>query len=446
MNFWIFLEQFGVTAFIVFASGFFVAAEFAIVKVRLSQLRLLQGSGDWRVPFAIRVNKKLDAYLSTTQVGITVSNLVLGAVGEPYVSKWLEPLFLRLAFLAPDLADDITRIVSFALITFILIVVGELMPKLLAIQRPKAVSLWVSPPLFFLYYSLWPFITILNSSANLLLRWVGLPAAHEHEQGFSMDELQHILLTSTHSHSADEYINRIMLKALQLKNTTSEQIMLPAESVSVLWRDKSIEENLHAAQRAGYSRMPVCGASLDEVLGVVLIKELLWQFQALGSETQLSPLIRPVLTFLPETKLPSMLELFRKSRNHFAVVVSRDDKMLGIVSFEDVLEELVGDIRDEFDIEKGPIYERTHTSALVDASLPLRDLAIETGWDLPKDSAETVGRWAQKLWGKIPGEGEILHLKELRLEVVAAEVSIRGLRRIRLIHSPAPVNDNDLNS
>jgi CBS domain containing-hemolysin-like protein len=138
-----------------------------------------------------------------------------------------------------------------------------------------------------------------------------------------------------------------------------------------------------------------------------------------------------VLTFLPKTKLPTMLELFRKSRSHLAVVVNPQDDMLGIVSFEDVLEELVGDIRDEFDIEKGPIYEMSEEMVLVDAEMPLRDLANETNWPLPMDSNTSVGRWCLLQWGRAPQKREELELPEFRL--IAEETSAQGLRRVRII-------------
>jgi CBS domain containing-hemolysin-like protein len=319
--------------------------------------------------------------------------------------------------------------------TFVLIVVGELMPKMFAIQRPKLVTLWVSPPLFVIYYLLWPFIHVLNGTAGLLLRTAGLKSGGD-EHALGLEELQYVLMNSTHAHPADELINKIMLKALRLKETTAAQVMYPREKVAVLWRDKNLQENFLLAQRAGYSRMPVCGDSLDEVVGVLHVKELLWQYTALGEATNLMGLVRPVLTFLPGTKLPVMLELFRKSRNHLAVVVDRDDKMVGIVSFEDVLEELVGDIRDEFDIEKGPFYERSADAVLVDADLPLRDLAHEMNWPLPTDTTLTVNDWALQQWRRQPAKGETLQTEHLMM--IAEEITVRGLRRVRLIRDKTP--------
>jgi CBS domain containing-hemolysin-like protein len=267
-----------------------------------------------------------------------------------------------------------------------------------------------------------------------MLRGVGIPPAAASEHAFSHEELQLVLMHSTHAHPADELINRLMLKTLRLKETTAEEIMLPKEKVCVQWLNAPLEDNLRYAEKVGYSRLPLCGDSLEDVLGIIHVKELLWQYRALGDQTRLRDIMHPVLTFTKQTRLPAMLELFKRSRSHLAVVVDEQDKMTGIVSFEDVLEELVGDIRDEFDIEKGPIYARTKDSVLVDADLPVRDLEFETGWGLPTHTTDTVEKWCLKQWGRQPATGEQLRVGTIT--VVAEEVSPRGLRRVRLLHQP----------
>jgi CBS domain containing-hemolysin-like protein len=420
--------QFGLILLLVFANGFFVASEFAIVKVRTTQLKPLLKSKDWRVPISLNVVKNLDAYLSATQLGITLSSLGLGWLGEPYLAHWIKPLLAHYGF---NGATAISFAISFGIITFMHIVLGELAPKSLSIQRPRQIALWCAPFLLVFYYIFFPAIWLLNGSANIMLRLLGIPPAGEGEHAFSNEELQQVLKSAHYTHAHDEIINKIMLKALRLRETTAEQIMLPKDKVFVLWRDKSLEENLIIAQRTGYSRLPYCGASIDDVLGMIHVKELLWQHEVLGNQTILSTLVRPVLTFLPKTKLPSMLDLFRSSRNHLAVVLDLEEKMLGIVSFEDVLEELVGDIRDEFDIEKGPFFERKPDSVLIDAELPLRDLAVETGWPLPTNSNQTVEKWALSHWGRVPFRGEQMLLGE-GVRIIAEQVTARRIYRLRV--------------
>jgi CBS domain containing-hemolysin-like protein len=428
--------QMGVIFLLVLANGFFVAAEFALVKVRATQLKPMVRQGSWRAKLSLKLVSHLDAYLSMTQLGITLTSLGLGWVGEPYLAVWVEKVFHY--FQIPPSVLGVTInvhvisfTIAFAFISYFHIVLGELAPKSLAIRYPRVTTLWVSPLLAFLYYLFLPAIWFLNGSANLFLKTIGVPPASDKEHGYSHEELGDLLLHAGHTHSGDLTVNRILVKALQLKETTAEQVMIPKDAVASLWIDKSLVDNLTIAQKSGYSRMPVCGESIENVVGVVLVKELLWQYQALGGHADLKSIMRAPLTFFPQTKLPVMLELFRRSRNHMAVVVDRDDRMIGIVSFEDVLEELVGDIRDEMDIEKGPYFDKTDHSVLVDAKIPIRDVALEMAWNqiLPTQSTETVEQWCQQHWGFHAPLGRQFDFQELK--ITADDVTPRGVRRVR---------------
>jgi CBS domain containing-hemolysin-like protein len=431
-------EQGLIIILLIAANAFFVAAEFAFVKTRQSQLKAMEikGKKDWRLGLALRVSKNLDRYLSATQLGITLTSLGLGWLGEPVVARWIQGPLGDLGIVSSAAVTSIAYGLGFAAITFIDIVFGELVPKYFAIRRPRTVVMLFSLPLVVFYNAAYPFIWLLNRTANLLLTWMGIPPTKEFDHGFNQEELQYVLMNSRHVHPSDDLVNKIMLKALRLKETTAEQVMLPREQVVVLWRDSSLKDNLTIAQKSGYSRLPLCGDSLDQVLGVIHVKELLWQYQALGAQTNLAAIVRPILTFLSKTRLPAMLELFRKSRNHLALVLDADEKLVGLVSFEDVLEELVGDIRDEFDIEKGPFFERSSEAVLVDADLPLRDLASETGWPLPMQTTETVEKWALRHWGHVPHLGDQIEIDGFQL--FATEVSLRRIRRLRIVRKQAP--------
>jgi len=435
--------QAGVILLLIGANAFFVATEFAFVKIRASQLRAMQVKGrkDWRLGLAIRVTKHLDRYLSATQLGITLTSLGLGWVGEPVVARWIEAPLAHVGIVSPTAVTSIAYALAFAAITFIDIVFGELVPKYFAIRRPRTVVMWFSAPLIVFYNAAYPFIWLLNRTANQLLMWMGIPPTKEFDHGINQEELQYVLMNSRHVHPSDDLVNKIMLKAIRLKETTAEQVMLPRDQVVVLWRDQSLMDNLTVAQKSGYSRLPFCGDTRDQVLGVIHVKELLWQYHVLGDQTNLSAIVRPILTFMAKTRLPAMLELFRKSRNHLALVLDADEKMIGLVSFEDVLEELVGDIRDEFDIEKGPFYERSPDAVLVDADLPLRDLASETGWPLETKTTQTVEKWALGHWGHVPHPGDLLEIAGFQL--VATEVSLRRIRRVRIIRKHPPVVEGE---
>jgi CBS domain containing-hemolysin-like protein len=419
---------------LVCANGFFVAAEFAIVKIRASQLKPLLKTGDWRVPMALRAVNNLDACLSATQLGITLASLGLGWLGEPFLAHWLVPLFELLGVTSERTQHSLSFAAAFTCITFLHIVLGELAPKSLAIQRPRGVSLWIAAPLLVFYYIFFPFIYVLNGTANMFLRWAGLEPASESEHAFSADELEYVLSHSRHVHASDALINKIMVRSLRLRDVTAQQVMLHRTKVVALWADKSVDENLKIAQKSGHSRFPVCQESLDNVLGIVLIKEWLWQIQALGEKSSFQPLIRPVLTFFQQTPLPTMMELFRSSRRHLAVVIDPNEAMLGIVTFEDVLEEIVGEIRDELDIERGPIFEQTDNSIVVDASLPLRELRAETGWNFEFQPRETVGAWVSRLAARPLQRDESIRVGEY--EITAVQTHASGLRRVRISRLP----------
>ena len=415
---------------LVAANGFFVAAEFALVKVRVSQLRPLAKTGGWRVKFALKATEHLDAALSATQLGITLASLGLGWVGEPYIAHRVEPLLTSWGYGDPATVASISFAIAFSSITFLHIIFGELAPKSLAIQRAKAVTLWVAAPLLVFYYLFFPFIYVLNGTANRFLRWAGLGPAGEGDHALGAEELEYVFSHARHSHPGDALINKLMVQSLRVRETTAQQIMLPRDQVVALWLDKPFTENLRTAQTSGHSRFPVCSGSVDDIRGLVLVREWLWQINALGPDASFEPLIRPILAFELTTKLPVMMEKFRSGRSHLAVVLDAEKRLAGIVTFEDVLEEIVGDIRDEFDLGTGPIFDRTTFSIVVAGSLTVRELQAETGWSFEWQPRETVSGWMIRHLGHLPRRDETLNVGEYRL--TAVEVSAERVRRLRV--------------
>lgn len=415
---------------LVAANGFFVAAEFALVKVRASQLRPLAKTGGWKVKFALKATEKLDAALSATQLGITLASLGLGWLGEPFIAHRLEPWLARWGVTDPTSVESISFAVAFAVITFLHIIFGELAPKSLAIQRAKGTSLWVAAPLMVFYYLFFPFIWLLNGTANLFLHAVGLRSAGETEHAFSPEELEYALSHARHPHPHDALVNKLMVQSLRLRETAAQQIMLPGAQVAALWLDRPLAENLRTAQTSGHSRFPVCEGTLDNVKGIVLVREWLWQLQALGPDASFAPLVRPALTFELTTPLPVMIERFRASRNHLALVIDGQKRLAGIVTFEDVLEEIVGDIRDELDIGRGPIYERAENALVVSGSLTMRELQAETGWPFEWQPRETIAQWTIRHAGLPPRRNEIAVVGEYTVTIL--ETTTERIRRVRV--------------
>jgi CBS domain containing-hemolysin-like protein len=415
---------------LVLANGFFVAAEFALVKVRASQLQPMAKTGGWRVKIALWASQHLGAILSATQLGVTLASLGLGWLGEPFLAHRLAPLLGRVGVTDPAVVSSIAFTGAFSVITFVHIIFGELGPKAIAIQRPTEVSLWVAAPLVAFYYCFYPFIRGLNASANLLLRWIGLQPAGAGDHALGPDELEYVFSHTRHAHPGDALINKLMVQSLRARATTAQQIMRPRDQVVALWLDKPLADNLRIAQTSGHSRFPVCSGSLDKVEGLLLVREWLWQIQVLGPDTPFEPLLRPAVEFEPTTPLHTMIERFRSARSHLAVVLDPEKRLVGIVTFEDVLEEIVGDIRDEFDIEHGPVYKRTETAITVSGSFTMRELQAETGWPIEWQPRETVATWALRLFGHAPKRDDTLVHGDYRLTVL--EANAERPRRVRI--------------
>jgi len=415
---------------LVLANGFFVAAEFALVKVRASQLQPMAKDGGWRVRLALWASQHLGAILSATQLGVTLASLGLGWVGEPFLAHRLAPLLDRAGITDPATVSSIAFAVAFTIITFVHIIFGELGPKAVAIQRPTVVSLWVSAPLVAFYYAFFPFIWILNASANALLRWVGLQPAGSSQHELGADELEYVFSHTRHVHPGDALINKLMVQSLRARQTRAQQIMRPRDQVIALWLDKPLADNLRTAQTSGHSRFPVCSGSLDKVEGILLVREWLWQISLLGPDTPFESLVRPVVEFELTTPLHTMIERFRTSRSHLAVVLDETKALAGIVTFEDALEEIVGDIRDEFDIESGPVYKRTESAIVVSGAFTMRELQAETGWPLEWQPRDTVAIWSQRLLGHVPKRDDTIASGEYRLTIL--EANAERARRVKI--------------
>lgn len=351
------MEQFFQLAFISLAlflvvlNGFFVASEFSIVKIRETRIQELARRGSLRARTARVLVRGMDEFLSATQLGITLASLGLGWIGEPAFARLFEPLFQNLGGLSPILSHSFAAGSAFLLITFLHIVVGELAPKSLAIQRAEPVLLWIAIPLNWFYRLSYPMIWALNGSANFLIRLAAIPPSTKGERAHSGEELR-LILTESHAEGIlDQDAKKLLERVLDFTDRSVRQVMVPSVEVAFLDIRKSLKENLFIAQRHRHTRYPLCDGGLDLVLGIVHVKDLFWRQREVGSQLDLEEVKRPV-QFVPEQKhVKSLLTEFRRTRTHFAVVVDEYGSTVGIVTLEDVLEELVGEIQDEFDSE-----------------------------------------------------------------------------------------------
>ena len=397
--------------FLVFLNGFFVAAEFAIVKVRSTQIEALARKRHRRAKVAENVIRHLDAYLSATQLGITLASLGLGWLGEPFVAEVLRPLLSGLGVHSPALVHSLSFAIGFSFITFLHIVVGELAPKSLAIQRAQGTALWVAIPLTFFYKGFYPAIWLLNGVANRILKAVGLRPASEQELGHSEEELRLLLSESNPGEGQDSLSRRILRRTFSLKSLQARNIMLPRNKIDALFLEMSLDRNLEIAKVNHHTRFPVCRKTLDDVVGMVHIKHLLWKIQSQTEPVNLESICRQILFFPEFASLETMLKTFLQRKCHMGVIVDEFGGTLGLVTLEDILEELVGEIQDEFDQEAPLIVKLGDGKYLVDGSTPLHDLEETFGTQFNGGhDVTTLGGYLVNHWRNIPSEGaEAIH-------------------------------------
>lgn len=412
---------------LVFLNGFFVAAEFAIVKVRSTQIDPLIKSGMKRAQLARQVITHLDAYLSATQLGITLTSLGLGWLGEPFVAHLLEPLFVAAGVVNPTLVTTISFGVAFGIITFLHIVFGELAPKSLAIQQAQRVTLAAAGPLHLFFVIFRPAIWALNGTANYFLRFVGIEPVSESDLAHSEEELR-ILLSQGKSISTTS--RSILLRAMELRDRTVREVMVPRTQIVYLSTDKTLEECLALALDSQFTRYPLCEKDLDNILGMIHLKDLFRIKEQKGDGAQLLSIKREML-FIPETTpLERILNTFLARKVLMAIVVDEYGGTAGLVTLENVLEELVGEIRDEFDAEPLMVQKVSDAEFLVDGTMPLHDFAKV--FEVVPDTKDvvTVSGYAVHLIGRVPEKGATLQLGQWH--GVIESVDKKKVRQLRL--------------
>jgi len=355
-------------ALIVGVNGFFVAAEFAIVKLRASQLDPLIEDGDVRAILARHITTHLDSYLSATQLGITMTSLALGWVGEPFVAHMIEPLFLSIGIHSETVVTTASVILGFSLITFLHIILGELGPKYLAIRNPLGMSLRVVRGLSLFYLIFRPVIIGLNLSSNFLLKSVfKIDPVSQSELAHSEEELRVILTESEKAEEVSPLGKEILINALDLRRRVVRDIMTPRGEVVFLNTETSFEENLKIAQQSLHTRFPLCDGHLDNTVGLVHIKDIFSLIRAQNPD--FSGIKREILPVPEMMPLEKLLHFFLSRHAHLALVVDEYGGTVGVVSLDNVLAELVGEIQDEFDTEHQEFRKINEDEFSVDGSI-----------------------------------------------------------------------------
>jgi CBS domain containing-hemolysin-like protein len=422
---------------LVVINGFFVAAELALVRIRDTQLSTLAERGNRRAQRARHIIGHLNAYIGATQFGITLASLATGVAVEPVFKHLLEPVFSLLKVASPQVQHTVTILVGFFINSYLLIVVGELAPKVIAIRRTLPTALFVATPMVWFYRISFPFIWLLNHSAQWMLRRLGFEISDEGASGHSEEELRLMLSSAQGISGATASGRSIAHNALDLRRRTARDVLRPRQEMTALDTEASIAECLDIAEQTRYSRFPLCeGGDLDKALGVVHIKDLYAMRIKARSGADLLPAARKLI-YVPETAhLEKLLKMFLERKLHFAIVVDEYGGTMGMVTLENILEELVGQIQDEFDQEKPTLLRIGDDVWEAAGALQLHELEELVGESLREEGITTASGWVTQRLGGFPKQGDTLTVGKFELRVEALE----GLRvaKLKITKQAAP--------
>ncbi|MCF6311310.1 MAG: hemolysin family protein [Verrucomicrobiales bacterium] len=420
--------------FFILLNGFFVAAEFALVKVRASQLDTMidEGKKGARLARHMTDGENLDAYLSACQLGITLASLALGWIGEPFVGKLVQPLLFKMG-IADQWVTWVSFFLAFSFITFMHVVVGEQMPKSLAIRKSAPTSLWVVRPLALFYRVFILPIWLLNVSAKWLMRTLfRIDVVPAHELVHSAEEIRILVAETEKADDVTDTEREILINALALNDLSVRDIMTPRNEVVTLDVEKSFEENLKVALETKHTRFPlVKEGHLDHVVGLIHIKDLLGQVRE--SDPDLLAIKREIFPVPELMKLDVLLKTFLAKHAHLALVVDEFGGALGLVMLDDVVEQLVGEIQDEFDEEDVEFRRLNDDEFVVHGTYPLHELGVQTDLDLENPDVSTVGGYVTHLAGRLPEKGEQIRVENYQALITDAdERSVREVQFTRV--------------
>ncbi|MDQ3943363.1 MAG: hemolysin family protein [Actinomycetota bacterium] len=412
-------------------NGFFVAAEFALVRVRETRIVQLEQEGSARAGVVRDALHDLDAYLSVCQVGITVASLGLGWVGEPAVSALIRPVLQAVGIVNEGLTELISVVLGFVVITYAHLVFGEQAPKYFSIQRAEGTSLWISRPLRLFMFLFRPMVWLVNASTNFVLRPWGIRLGEEME-AHSEEELRIMISSSTASGILEpgerDYLNNVF----DFGDTVAREVMVPRPDIEALPGDASLEELVERAAFGRYTRYPVYEGDLDHVLGAVHVKDLIRAAMEEPESFDLKPLIRDCLVVPENKRIEEILREFQKRKLQMAIVIDEWGSVEGLVTIEDILEEIVGEIQDEFDEGEAAIEPLGDGIYAIDGRIPISDVNAYFGIDLPIEDFDTIGGFVLGSLGRPPEPDDTVQADGVTLRVRTVDgprVSMLTLKR-----------------
>jgi len=405
-----------VVALVLF-NAFFVAAELALVRIRDTQLAPLAEKGNRRARTARHIVAHIDSYISATQLGITLASMALGVLVEPVFRSLLDPVFPLLNISNEHTESTIAIGIGFFVNCYLLIIAGELVPKAIAIRRTLQTSLWVASPLNWFYRISYPFIWVLHRSSQIVLRWLGFAGGELHDR-HSEDELRVVLAAAQGTGDRRDLI----LNALDLRQRTAREVMRPRNEIAAFDTSASLADCVALAEKTRYSRFPICeDGDLDKTLGVVHIKDLYAVRARAKTAAELLPLARK-LFYIPETaSLDKLLRRFLDRKSHFAVVVDEFGGTVGVVTLENTIEALVGQIQDEFDTEKSELARLGGNVWEAAGTLALHELEKIIGIVPHDENTTTASGWVTEKLGGFPKPGDFVNVGDFELRVEAMD-------------------------
>ncbi|EEL23090.1 hypothetical protein bcere0017_20580 [Bacillus cereus Rock1-3] len=376
-------------------TAFFVAAEFAIVKVRSSRIDNLIAEGNNRATSVKTVITNLDEYLSACQLGITVTALGIGWFGKPALKQIFDTLFANWK-ISTQLADIFAVILVFLLITFLHVVIGELAPKTVAIQKSEQVSLLVSKPLIFFYHIAFPFIWLLNGSARIITKLLGLKPPKGHDEVHSEEELRLLVSESYKNGEINQSEYKYVNKIFEFDDRIAKEIMVPRTEMNIISKEMPAEEALQKMSREKYTRYPVVDGDKDHVIGFVNFKDIFTEFvqhKAVNKKT-VEQYVRPIILVIDSIPIHDLFLKMQKERTHIAILIDEYGGTSGLVTVEDILEEIVGDIQDEFDTDEQPeIQQVSETKTILEGKVLVSEVNTLFGLAIDDDGVDTIGGW-----------------------------------------------------
>lgn len=407
-------------------NGFFVAAEFAMVKIKGTRIDQMAGEGSKRAGYARRLVDNLDHYLAVCQLGITLASLGLGWIGAQTIARLINPLLAEFQ-ISDAIVQTVSFVLAFSVIAFMHVLFGQLAPKSVAVRNPEKLTLMAAMPLTILHKIMYPFIWVVNGTANRMLSIFGMKPISENESAHTEDEIRILMKESHKSGHIDNTELTLVDNIFDFAETSAREIMIPRTEMNCLYANLSFEENKRIALKEMHTRYPVCENDKDNIVGFVHIRDLLRATP--HPITSLKQIIRPITT-VPETmQISQLLKLMQKKKTQIAILIDEYGGTSGLVTLEDIMEEIVGDIQDEFDEERPDMERRSNDTYSINGLLLIEEVNSYFSLDLSSEDYDTIGGWIYSQIDIPPQKHQVIRYED-QFEFIIEETDNKRISRL----------------